>query len=122
MLYGVYKSWYSNLKNQEPVGDCLQEIIPGDLDSRARKLSKTFSRAINRTNFKVAISTDWKSCKAHINQLELEAAILAVRHMQRSPASRGHGMCSGFRPCDGERTRQSTWFFHLRTYVNTRTT
>ena len=86
----VRKGWYSNLKNKEPVGDCLQETIPGDLESSARKLSKKFSLAINRTNFKVPISTAWKSRKAHINKLELEAGILAVRHMQRPPVSRGH--------------------------------
>ena len=53
-------------------------------------VSPKFNRAFQRADFKTAVRTKWRSENAHINNLELEAALLAERHMCRSTRTRGH--------------------------------
>ena len=61
------------------------------LDSRktSLKVSSLFCRAFDSVAFKIAIGTGWRLRRQKINLLELEAALLAVRHMQRSALTRG---------------------------------
>lgn len=52
-------------------------------------LSTNFSHAFSDAEFKVAIRSPWRYTQ-HINIFELEAAVLAVRYMERSPVTRDH--------------------------------
>lgn len=49
-------------------------------------VSDSFTEFFERCPFKVAIASKWTR-KAHINSLELEALLLAIRHARRSPST-----------------------------------
>lgn len=60
-----------------------------DWESREHdKVSPDYIAAFKSWKFKTAIATPWKLGSAHINLLETEAFLLAVRHMRRSLATR----------------------------------
>lgn len=61
--------------------------------SRQLKVSVVFEKVIKRLNTKTAISTQWKFPN-HINVLETEAFLLAVRHMVSIPKLRGSRIIS----------------------------
>lgn len=53
-----------------------------------KSVSANFEKAVAERNWRVAISTAWKT-RGHINILELESALLAATHMGRSFTARG---------------------------------
>lgn len=53
---------------------------------------KRFKRALDLCHWKVAISIAWRQKWEHINALEMEPTLLAVRHMCRSCITAGSGV------------------------------
>lgn len=58
------------------------------------QVSTAFTDFFERRPFTVAIAGKWKQ-KVHINALELEALLLAVRHARRSPVTTSHRVYFG---------------------------
>ena len=79
----VRKGWWTRLSSS------LEDLTSTFESTTAQKVSRAFTRAISRTNFKLAIATAWRR-PGHINLLEMEAAILAVRHIGRSSQTANH--------------------------------
>lgn len=68
----------------------LQESIPEAEDrplNTSSRVSRALSRCFDRFSFRTAIAMGW-TFNQHINLLEVEVAILAVRHLLRSPVYR----------------------------------
>lgn len=55
------------------------------------KVSKRFERAITRLSTQTAVSHKWR-WPSHINQLETDAQLLAVRHMTSCRSAGGHNV------------------------------
>lgn len=80
----VQKGWYSRLLDESTTFPLV------DASDRATiSVSQGFAEAFQSFQFKTAISTPWSNRSSHINVLEMEAFLLAVRHMRRSEATRG---------------------------------
>lgn len=71
----VRKNWQANLKS-------VQSDVSGSMGPL--KVSSNFTGFFEERAFTVAIASKWQR-KAHINVLELEALLLAIRHARRSP-------------------------------------
>lgn len=85
------KGWYSSLITSPSLDDeklAFSSASPSVV-SRPLKVSKRFERAISRLSSKTAVIHKWRYA-GHINQLETEAQLLAVRHMASCPSTRGH--------------------------------
>lgn len=84
------KGWHSTLLNAVPESDrdFIHLSAEKNVTNRPLRVSRRFERAISRLKPKTAIACKWK-WEAHINTVETEAALLAVRHMFSSPTLRG---------------------------------
>lgn len=85
------KRWYSTLVSSLPSDDgafSFTSAAPSVL-SRPLKVSEWFERTVQRLVSKTAVSDKWRRL-GHINLLDTEALLLAVRHMASSACSCGH--------------------------------
>lgn len=84
------KGWHSSLLQDTTEEDTemdFRNTCPS-VARRPLKVSKRFEHAIRRLSSKTAVKNKWPR-EGHINVLELEAQLLAVRHMASCPSSRG---------------------------------
>lgn len=81
----VMKGWYSRLRDSSTASETLG--LSDTSDRFPTRVGDGFAALFQTTPFKTAISTDWRRRGEHINALEMEAEILALRHMGRSSAS-----------------------------------
>lgn len=85
------KGWHSTLMScQSHEGSELLYTSPSPaVMRRPLKVSMRFERAIMRLESKTAVAHRWR-WDGHINHLETDAQLLAVRHMASCPETRGH--------------------------------